>query len=173
MPVVHTHRLLLREFVDADVDALYEIQRNREHMRNTFWAQSRDVSAAWLRRYADGLATYGYAPWTVVLRAQQTVIGWGGLNVDPHAPGWGPEVSYFVHPAYAGQGFATELVRASLAHGFDDFELTTIGAFASPANVASIRVLEKCGFRLLGDEPELARNHYELRRSEWIAAQRR
>jgi RimJ/RimL family protein N-acetyltransferase len=137
-------------------------------MANTFWAESRAASEQWLRRYADGLATNGYAPWTVVLRANRRIVGWGGLNVDPHAPGWGPEVSYFIHPAYAGQGFATELVRASLDVGFTDVKLPVISAFASPANGASIRVLEKCGFRLVGYAAALARNHYEVYRQDWI-----
>jgi len=137
-------------------------------MANTFWAESRVASESWLRRYADGLATYGYAPWTVVLRAECRIIGWGGLNVDPEAPWWGPEVSYFIHPNFAGQGFATELVRASLDVGFADVKLPVISAFASPANGASIRVLEKCGFSLVGYAAALARNHYELRRQDRI-----
>jgi RimJ/RimL family protein N-acetyltransferase len=115
---------------------------------------------------------HGYAPWTVLLRAEHRIVGWGGLNVDPNAPGWGTEVSYFIHPAYAGKGLATELVQASCAYGFVDLELPLIGAFASPANVASMRVLEKCGFRLIGHETTLARNHFELRRRDWIDAAR-
>jgi RimJ/RimL family protein N-acetyltransferase len=90
------------------------------------------------------------------------------LNVDPNAPGWGPEVSYFIHRACAGRGCATELVRASLDVGFACLQLPVIGAFATPANVASIRVLDKCGFRFVGYAPALARNHYEWRRQDWI-----
>lgn len=163
---------MLRAFAESDIDALYEIQGNRAHMTNTYWAESRAASSDWLRRYAVGLTAYGYAPWTVVLRAQQRIVGWGGLNVDPNAPGWGTEVSYFIHPAYAGLGLATELVVASLAYGFADLELPAIGAFASPANAASLRVLEKCGFRLLGYEPTLERNRYEIRRQDWIETAR-
>jgi RimJ/RimL family protein N-acetyltransferase len=96
------------------------------------------------------------------LRDDERVVGWGGLGVDPFDPGWGPEVSYFFHPAHWGRGLATELVRASLEHGFGALTLRAIGAFARPENAASIRVLEKCGFRLLGWEPALERNHYEV-----------
>ena len=31
-----------------------------------------------------------------------------------------------------------------------------------PDNIASIRVLEKCGFAFLRYEPSLGRNHYEI-----------
>jgi ribosomal-protein-alanine N-acetyltransferase len=167
MSVVQTTRLLLRSFEELDIDALYEIQRDARYMRFTFWAQSREACAAWLRLYEDSREANGFAPWTVVHRSEERVIGWGGLNVDPHSPGWGIEVAYFIHPSYAGRGYATEVVRASLRHGFGDLALPRIGAFARPENRASARVLEKCGFRLLGYEPSLERDRYEARREDW------
>lgn len=170
MPEVHTSRLVLREFRDSDVDPLYEIQGNRDHMRFTFWAESRAVCESWLRRYADAQRANGFAPWTIVHRLEGRVIGWGGLNIDPGAPEWGTEVSYFIHPDYQGRGFATEVVQCSLRHGFKDLALSQIGAFAMPQNHASAQVLQKCGFKFLRYEPVLERNHYELQRADWIAS---
>jgi RimJ/RimL family protein N-acetyltransferase len=97
-------------------------------------------------------------------------IGWGGLNVDPDAPQWGPEVGYFIHRDYQGAGFATELVNAALEYGFAELELPHIAAFARPENHTSIRVLSKCGFELLGYEPALARNHYAAARAAWCSS---
>src|SRR5216683_6587430 len=115
-----TTRLVLREFRDFDVDPLYEIQGNRDHMRFTFWAESRAACESWLRRFADARRANGFAPWTIIHRLEERVIGWGGLNIDPNAPERGIEVSYFIHPAYQGQGFATEIGQCSLRHGFKD-----------------------------------------------------
>ena len=170
MAVLYTDRLVLRDFCETDVDPLYAIQGNQEYMQFTHWAESREACAAWLRRYADSLQANGFAPRTVVKRSAERVIGWGGLNIDPFDPGWGVEVSYFIHPDCAGQGYATELVLASLQHGFGDLGLEAIGAFAMPQNQASGRVLEKCGFTLTGYEPALERNHYELPRDRWSGA---
>jgi [ribosomal protein S5]-alanine N-acetyltransferase len=167
---IETARLTLRSFQDTDVDPLYEIQRDPEAMRYTFRAPSRAEAERRLRAYADLLEELGYAPWTVVLRSESRVVGWGGLNVDPFDPGWGVEVAYFFHPSYWRQGFATELVRVSLRQGFTRHGLETIGAFAHRDNVASIRVLEKCGFRFAGFEPELNRNRYRIDRDEWVEA---
>lgn len=163
MSELQTTHLVLREFKDSDVDPLYEIQGNRDYMRFTYCAESRAACESWLRRYAESRRANGFAPWTIVLRSDDRVIGWGGLSIDPAAPEWGPEVSYFIHRAYKGRGFATELLRCSLRHGFNDLRLRQIGAFAMPENEASIRVLTKCGFKFLRYEPTLLRNHYELR----------
>ena len=167
MSELKTTHLVLREFRDSDVDSLYEIQGNREHMRYTFWAESRAVCERWLRRYEDARWVNGFAPWTIVHRLEERVIGWGGLNIDPNAPGWGTEVSYFIHAAYQGRGFATEVVQCSLRHGFRDIGLQQIGAFAMRENQASARVLEKCGFKFLRYERAFDRNHYQLRMEDW------
>ncbi len=42
-----------------------------------------------------------------------------------------------------------------------------IGAFARPANLPSIGVLEKAGFRFVRYEPQLERNRYVITSHEW------
>jgi RimJ/RimL family protein N-acetyltransferase len=103
-----------------------------------------------------------------VLRGEGRVIGWGGLNVDPFEPGWGIEVAYCLHPDTWGKGYATQLVRASLDVGFGTFQMPAIVAFVHQDNFGSARVLEKCGFRLLGYEARLDRNHYQILQEEWL-----
>lgn len=46
-----------------------------------------------------------------------------------------------------GKGFATEVASAWVRAAFEEFGLSRMGAFVRPKNVASIRVLEKAGFR--------------------------
>jgi RimJ/RimL family protein N-acetyltransferase len=164
---IETARLTLRAFHDDDVAALFEIQSDRDAMRYTHRTASRLECAHWHGRYAALAPRLGFAPWTVLLRAEQRIIGWGGLNIDPFDPGWGIEVSYYFHRDYWGRGLATELVRAALQHGFGALGLDAVGAFVRPANTASVRVLEKCGFARLGYEPRLERDRYEIRRSAW------
>lgn len=164
---IETSRLVLRLFDDGDVDALYRIQGNPDSMRYTFCPTSRAEAEQRLRAYAALDEQLGFAPWTVVLRAAARIIGWGGLNIDPFDPGWGVEVAYFFDPTCWGQGYATELVRASIEHGFAQPGLPEIGAFAHPQKAASIRVLEKCGFVYGSYEPQLTRNRYVIRREDW------
>jgi RimJ/RimL family protein N-acetyltransferase len=159
---IETNRLLLRPFQEEDVDFLYEIQRDPKAMRYTFCARTRNDTKKRMQAYADQSEKIGFAPWTVLIKLKQQIIGWGGLNIDPFEPGWGTEIAYFFHPDFWNQGFATELVRTSLEYGFNHLRLDAIGAFTHQNNVPSIRVLEKCAFKFIGYEPKLDRNHYEI-----------
>jgi RimJ/RimL family protein N-acetyltransferase len=57
------------------------------------------------------------------------------------------EVGYIFDPAAAGQGFATEAVGALLALGFDGLGLHRINTRIDERNIASVRVVERLGFR--------------------------
>jgi len=126
-PTRRTLRLLLRAPEPADVDPLFTIQSDPEAMRFTYCSPSREATATRLAEYADRFAEDGFAPWTVILAEEDRVIGWGGLNKDPGEPEWGSEVAYYFDPAYWRRGLATELVRASLAHAFEDLDLPRRG----------------------------------------------
>ena len=138
-------------------------------MQYTYTATSLEEFIRHIEAYAQLESTIGYAPWAAVETASGDLCGWGGLNIDPFDPGWGVEILYFFDSRYWGRGYATELVNAGLALGFEEIRLSVIGAFVHPNNLASNRVLEKCGFRFVGYEPKLARNQYEIRRESWSA----
>ena len=97
------------------------------------------------------------------------MIGWGGLNCDPHAPQWGVEVSYFIHPTCWGRGLATEIVSAALDLAFGELELARVSAFTRPENHASARVLRKAGFRRVDYIAELERDRYSISARDWKA----
>jgi ribosomal-protein-alanine N-acetyltransferase len=142
------------------MSALFEFLGDPDAMRHTRVDASlrdcrRRIAAHEWRRRRDG-----YAPWTVVTRAEGRIIGWGGLCTDPFEPGWGVEVSYFFHPDAWGRGFATELVGACLEIADRVLKLPEVRAFARPENTASRRVLEKAGFEILRFLPELQRLLY-------------
>lgn len=56
------------------------------------------------------------------------------------------EIGYVIHPDYKGQGYATEAVSAAIQDLFRmGFQKITAGYFEE--NIASLRVMEKCGMR--------------------------
>ncbi|MCL6456748.1 MAG: GNAT family N-acetyltransferase [Gorillibacterium sp.] len=59
-------------------------------------------------------------------------------------------LGYFVGTAYQGQGFATEAVKLTAALAFGEIGLHRLQAAVMPWNPASLRVMEKTGFRREG-----------------------
>ena len=156
---METSRLILRHPSLTDVPRLFEFLGDAKAMRHTHLHASprecrRRVAVHEWRRRQDG-----YAPWTIVTKADGRTIGWGGLYDDPFDPGWGVEVGYYFDPAAWGRGYATELTMActSLA---DDLHLPEVHAFAHPENVGSRRVLEKAGFEAVRFVPTMLRFLY-------------
>ena len=48
-------------------------------------------------------------------------------------------------PEFWGQGLATEIAQASIGIAFNELGLSDVVSFTLPTNLASRRVMEKCG----------------------------
>jgi len=162
--VVESERLLLRHYEPSDLEALFAIHSDARVGTYTFSPATRAQAAERYEAAEAQCARCGAAPWVVRLRGDGGVIGYGGLLLDPFAPGWGIEIAYFIAPSHWGQGFATEIARSAIAHGFETLALDELAAFTRPDNAASRKVLEKVGFELCGYVPSLERNRYAIRR---------
>jgi ribosomal-protein-alanine N-acetyltransferase len=65
------------------------------------------------------------------------------------------EIGYGIAPAYQGQGYTTEAVRALIAWAFNAPECASIiAAFVDSTNIASIRILEKVGMTCYQDKDD-------------------
>jgi RimJ/RimL family protein N-acetyltransferase len=161
---VETSRLILRRPTLSDVPRLFAFLGDVEAMRYTHADASlrecrrRVAVHEWQRR------RNGYAPWTIVRKADVRIIGWGGLYDDPFDPGWGMEVAYSFEPAAWGQGYASELTRACTTFADDALGRRDIHAFAHRDNIGSQRVLEKAEFTVVRFVPELDRLLYRRSR---------
>lgn len=63
-----------------------------------------------------------------------------------------PELGYIFDKAYWGQGIAYEALRAFFTKAVRDLRLPQINATSKVGHVASIRLLEKLGFELIGQK---------------------
>lgn len=63
------------------------------------------------------------------------------------------ELGYWIGVPYWGLGYATEAARLVAAFGFETLGLARLTAHTLARNPASSRVLEKVGFRFVGEEP--------------------
>ena len=139
---------MLRPPTLDDLDAWHAIYLDAEEVWYGEPRSSLDENRGKLERQIAHFAEHGFGMCAVDLAASGETIGAAGLQ---HLEG-GPEVEvgYRFLNGHWGQGYATESARASVAYGFDEVGLERIVAVALESNVASRRVLEKCGLREIG-----------------------
>jgi len=143
--ILETPRLILRQFVPADVDALSEALCDRENMRyypNPF--ERADVEA-WieknLRRYRED----GIGLWATILKADHRFAGDCGLVLQEVDGVIETEVGYVLARRYQGQGLATEAARACLDYAFSNLGLQRVISLIRAENLPSRRVAERNG----------------------------
>ena len=84
-----------------------------------------------------------YAIWMIELK-DGTHIGelcFKGLSTDGIT-----EIGYGIAEDYQGYGYATEAVNATVLWALNQFGVECVTAETEIDNIASVRVLEKCGF---------------------------
>jgi RimJ/RimL family protein N-acetyltransferase len=92
----------------------------------------------------------GFGFWAVERRDDGAWLGQAGFcdfkrDMEPSVEGL-PEMGWILAPFAQGQGYASEAVAAGLAWADEVLKAPEIVAIIDPANAASIRVAEKCGF---------------------------
>lgn len=125
-----------------------------------------------------------------MLRNDHEAVGWGMwhiIAVDPDRtlvgnigfkgrPSNGScEIGYSLLPQFQSRGYATEAAHALIAWAFTHSDVERVTAETLPELAASIRVMEKCGMRFIGEgSPEERQRtvRYALARADWPTAAR-
>jgi len=151
-PTLETPRLILRELIADDDDAVYIIRSDIEVTRHNTGAPYTDIQQA--RTLISDIG-WNYKDqseirWGITLKTDPTwVIGMCGYNYwirrDQRV-----SIGYDLAHAYWGNGIMTEALSAICRFGFEQMGLHRIEADVSADNPASGRVLEKLGFKQEG-----------------------
>jgi ribosomal-protein-alanine N-acetyltransferase len=103
-----------------------------------------------IRRYAEDQRSDLAYPLFVFRKSDNALVG--GLTLANIRRGCAQagNLGYWMGAAYSRQGYMTAAVRLVIPFAFETLRLHRIEAACIPANVASIRLLEKTGFRREG-----------------------
>jgi RimJ/RimL family protein N-acetyltransferase len=149
LPIV-TARLTLRQMRAADAPVLRRIVTQPEVGRMLFafppdWSDdgARAFVADW--QYRPGCTRFRLAVELGDGAFAGTVGAWA-----EGAAARSPQVFYFLDPAHAGRGLATDAMRAFAGALFSGFEIDALGADVFADNPRSARVLAKLGFGATG-----------------------
>jgi RimJ/RimL family protein N-acetyltransferase len=162
---LRTERLLLRPFVEGDLEAFYDMYRHEEVARYLPWEpRTRELATGMLERVKTltSFEAEGHAiRLAAVLPESGAVIGDISLNGAnrEHREG---EIGFVINPDHQRHGYATEACRAVLRLGFEVLGLHRIIGRADPRNAGSVGVMERLGMRR---EAHFRQN--ELIKGEW------
>ena len=162
MTILETERLILRKITVDDAAFMLDLLNQPSFIQFIGDRGVRTLDDACqiiLVRYIDAYERLGFGVYLTLLRETQIPIGICGLikrdGLDD------VDVGYAFLPQYWSQGYASEAVSAVLAHARNALEIGRILGITTLDNAASIRVLEKAGFKfervikLTGEDVEL------------------
>ena len=148
---IETERLLLRRSRPEDAATISAYRSDPNVNRQQGWDRT-DLEGV----LADIVEMSGRSPgepggwvqFTVEERGGGRIVGDVGLSVADGEPGV-IKVGYTIDPAFQGNGYATEAIRALVEYAFETLGAELVRAHASAENAPSIRVAEKVGMRLV------------------------
>ena len=142
-PVIETDRLVLRPFRMSDVESLKEWMADKSIY--DYWGKKpgktdKDPSLLFSKEERPSKGFH----LGIEHRSSEKVIGeiWVYL-VEKNRMA---KVAIRTSPAYHGQGFGTEALKAMVGFCFNQTELQRLWTDVDIRNTASVKMLEKCGF---------------------------
>lgn len=99
-----------------------------------------------LRRYAEDIAEDRAYPFVVVREDDSALVGGVTLANVRRGIVQAGTIGYWIGAPFAGRGYMTSALRVLLPTLFGELNLHRVEAACIPSNLASVKVLEKCGF---------------------------
>ncbi|WP_424651397.1 GNAT family N-acetyltransferase [Capnocytophaga gingivalis] len=134
MKTLHTTRLLLRPWEVSDAQALYIQAHNPIIGKRCGWPAHKSVEES-----------------REIIQSDNTLIGSIGLLLQGESRlsvGENEaEIGYWLGEDFWGKGYMTEAALQIIHYAFEELHLTRLWASVYKENIASQRVIEKCGFR--------------------------
>ena len=150
---IKTKRLILRDHFLNDWVEIHEYASIPEVSKYDSWGpntekDSKDFVDRMIQQ-AEEVPRFKY-DLAIFHKQDQKVIGGVGVR-RASQESYVADLGYAINPNYQGQGFATEAVQAILRLGFDKLGLKIIFATCDVKNIASYKVMEKCGMIKVGE----------------------
>ena len=149
LPTLDAERL--RQVVEDDLDGLLAVFGDADALR--YWSHGpladREAARRYLGDIEAGRRDGSFYQWGIAEAASDRLVGtvtitaWDRENRRA-------EIGFILHPSMQGRGLASEAVRTSLAFAFGPMDLHRVEADVDPDNEASLRLLERIGFKREG-----------------------
>jgi len=150
---IETERLILRQFREADAEALNKICNQKYILKwMPDWEgtveERRDLIRWFESQYTKANKETARIILAVTLKESKELIGLVGIGnkeeVDNEI-----EIAYFISEDYCNKGYISEASKAMSQWAFNTLKLEYLIAIVEIDNIPSQRVVEKCGFAKL------------------------
>lgn len=159
-PTLTTPRLILRETVPSDAAHLFSFLSDPEVQKyDSPNVPIREIAEAVsaIEKSRQRFASKEGITWSIVFKDENQVIGDLGFYFEDRCY-YKTNLGYSVARPYWRRGIATEAGRALMQFGFETLRLHRINVDTRMDNIASVRLMEKLGFRYEGVRRECIRN---------------
>jgi RimJ/RimL family protein N-acetyltransferase len=148
---ITTQRLSVRNLTEADAQAILEILSDREVTRFLSIPAIDSIKQAkeFILQAHRGFESGSLLEWGVEDYTTGQLIGfccyhnWNRMHKRA-------EIGFALGKKFWGQGYMTELLQEFIPFGFERLQLHRIEADVDPRNVASLKLLKRCGFKVEG-----------------------
>jgi [ribosomal protein S5]-alanine N-acetyltransferase len=173
--IIETKRLLLREFLYSDAEALFEMDRNpvvHQYLWNKPLTDIEEVHN-YIKLVRQQYLYNNIGRFVMVLKETNEVIGWAGLKFNTERVNnkiHFYDIGYRLNQNFWGKGYASEASFAWLDYGFNVMNIKLMEAAAHTDNIASNRILQKIGMAMSEQylEEGVSWNWYEMERTDYL-----
>ncbi|HEX9112238.1 MAG TPA: GNAT family N-acetyltransferase [Terriglobales bacterium] len=158
--ILETTRLVLRELVPEDAEALAQVLSDPETMHYYPAPLNRRQVEEWIERNRRRYADNAVGLWAMVLKSTGEVIGDCGIirqQVDGESL---YEIGYHLRRDFWKRGLATEAAIACREWGFSNLPADRIISLIRPENLPSRRVAERNGMTIWKEITWSGLQHY-------------
>lgn len=157
--ITETERLIIREMVQSDLDALCRIMCDEEVMRAAYeGAFTVEEVQGWLGRHQKRYEDYGFGLWAVVLKETNEMIGQCGLTLQPWRDAEILEIGYLFQKAHWHKGYAAEAAIACKEYAFTVLDADKVYSTIRDTHTASKNVAVRNGMKVVDKDTKNFRN---------------
>jgi len=148
--ITETERLIIREMVQSDLDALCKILCDEEVMREAYEsAFSVEEAQNWMKRHFKRYEEYGFGLWAVVLKETNEMIGQCGLTMQSWRERELLEIGYLFQKAHWHKGYATEAAIACKEYAFSVLNASSVYSIIRDTHIASQNIAVRNGMKIV------------------------
>jgi [ribosomal protein S5]-alanine N-acetyltransferase len=147
--LIQTKRFTLRPYRKSDLPSMVKHINDRAIAGRTLtipYPYTMKDAKDWYRRFRNIMRRKNPGRLAFAIEIDGEIVGTVGLSFDDHKA----EIGYWLGRAYWGQGIMTEVVKEVTKYGLNKLGLRRMYAYVFPNNKASMRVLEKAGYKFEG-----------------------